>query len=127
MKEHKKNKLKKFVKDHEFALTIAGYATVAVVSVGLAYLGIRSCSHTAIKRSTEELAANDKNVAALLDVCNLVDAGTRASIVFTPDKITTVAEYIGSDAEEFFQTYPDIQPDDIIANAIVNIAKKTET
>ena len=127
MKEHKDNKLKKFVKDHEFALTIAGYATVAVVSVGLAYLGIRSCSPAAIKRSTEELAAKDKNVAALLDVCNLVDAGTRASIVFTPNTAVTVAEYISDVADEFYQTYPDIQPDDIIANAIINIAKKTET
>lgn len=126
MKEYKKeSKLKKFVEKHEDALAIAGCAVGIAVGVGLIVYGCRMPT-TINTKSLEKLAAKDKNVAKLLEICNAVDAGTAGTTIETLTKAVTVAEFFGEHAECFIDG-SNYKLDDIVVNVIYNIAKKAET
>ncbi len=120
MKETKKvNKLKKFVKDHEDVIAIVGCAVGVAVGAGMIYLGLRKP-----KNATD--IAFEKNMDMMFKLCKYVDAGTRSTEIFEPNPgvVKTVVEYFGDQADAFLKECPHIQPDDTIANVIINIAKK---
>lgn len=122
MEENKKvNKLKKFVEDHEDVIVIAGCAVGVAAGVGLICLGLR-------KPKNAIDIAFENNMETLFKICKYVDEGTRSTEVFKPTTVAkTVAEFFGDKADAFLKECPHIQPDDTIANIIINIAKKAET
>lgn len=123
MKENKKvNKLKKFVEDHEDAIVIAGCAVGLIAGVGLICLGLRK------PKSAADIAF-ENNMDTLFKICKYVDEGTRSTEVLVPAAgvTNTVSKFFGDKLDAFLEYAPHIQPDDTIANIIINIAKKAET
>lgn len=120
MKENKKvDKLTKFVKDHEDVIVIAGCAVGVAAGVGLICLGLRKPDAAVFKK---------ENINVLFNLAKYVDEGTRSTEVFKPTTVAkTVAEFFGDKADMFLKECPHIQPDDTVANIIINIAKKAET
>lgn len=110
----KENKLKKFVKEHELAFTIAGGAVIFIAGAGLMYRGYRYSS------IAKEAATN------WLTVIEACQKGTRDTAISNLVEGVTVAEYFGKAADSFMAGST-VQPDDIVVNVIYNIAKKAET
>lgn len=113
MKEDNKNKLKQFVKKHELAFAIAGGAVI-VAGAGLMYY----CGY--------KYSSNAKKAASnWLHVIEACQKGTRDTAIWThdPDNAVTVAEFFGKHAADFMAG-SEVQPDDIVASIIYNIAKK---
>lgn len=107
MKENKKvNELKQYMKEHklENAIGIAGLTIGVITGAGLMYLGFR---HP-------------------IKLNKYIKMGTRSTEVFEPNigVVKTVAELFGDSWDVFHEACPYVQPDDTIANFIINVAKK---
>lgn len=120
--DKKENKLKKFVKDHEVEFTVVGYGIACLaVGVGIGYACNWKPKGIAYIHSK---STGEEDLAALIDLCACVNKGTRATVVSTPPagKAVTAAEYLGDGIDRVLQF--GVQPDDVIDNVIINIAKK---
>ena len=123
--EKKENKLKQLVEKHKLAFTIAGGVIVLAAGVGLIYLGYRDSTNIDADRIIKELAAKDAGVAKLVQICEACDAGTAGTTIVSAPVPVTVAEFLGEEAERFVEGSR-YKLDDIVANIIINIAKKPE-
>lgn len=123
--DKKENKLKKFVKDHEVEFTIVGYGlTCLAVGVGIGYVCNWKPKNVASIRSK---STGKEDLAGLIELCDCVNKGTRATIVWEPPigEPVTVAECFGKNVDRILRH--GTQPDDTVVNIIYNIAKKAET